>query len=112
MQSRNRLLHACGPRSGPSQSAVSRPISSLEQDLNVALFHRHARGLILTEQGEVLCRTAHDVFAKLAAAQTRLMDSKDKPTGELRLQRRSAWARVAAPHLTEFTDLFGKSRLL
>src|SRR6185503_17528323 len=34
---------------GLSQSAVSRQISSLEQDLNVALFHRHARGLILTE---------------------------------------------------------------
>ena len=54
---------------GLSQSAVSRQISALEQDLKVPLFHRHARGLILTEQGEVLYRTAHDVFAKLAAAQ-------------------------------------------
>src|ERR1700759_68258 len=68
-----------------SQSAVSRQISALEADLNVPLFHRHARGLILTEQGEVLYRTAHDVSSKLAAAQTRLMDSKDKPTGELRI---------------------------
>ena len=70
---------------GLSQSAVSRQISALEQDLKVPLFHRHARGLILTEQGEVLYRTAHDVFAKLAAARTRLADSKDKPTGELRI---------------------------
>src|SRR5512144_1648591 len=41
-----------------SQSAVSRHISSLERDLNVPLFHRHARGLVLTEQGELLYRTA------------------------------------------------------
>ncbi|MEP6148978.1 MAG: LysR family transcriptional regulator, partial [Nisaea sp.] len=51
-----------------SQSAVSRQISQLEDSLKVALFHRHARGLILTEQGETLYRTARDVFAKLAAA--------------------------------------------
>ena len=49
------------------QSAVSRQISALEDDLGVPLFHRHARGLILTEQGELLYRTAHDVFTKLAS---------------------------------------------
>ena len=48
-----------------SQSAVSRQVSALEQDLGVPLFHRHARGLILTEQGEHLFRTANDVLRKL-----------------------------------------------
>ena len=80
-----------------SQSAVSRQISALEMDLNVPLFHRHARGLILTEQGEVLYRTAHDVFTKLAAAKTRLMDSKEKPSGELRITQLWAWARCGSP---------------
>jgi len=37
-----------------SQSAVSRQIKALEESLDVTLFHRHARGLILTEQGEFL----------------------------------------------------------
>ena len=55
-----------------SQSAVSRQISALEESLSVPLFHRHARGLILTEQGELLYRTAHDVFMKLEAARTKL----------------------------------------
>ena len=50
-----------------SQSAVSRQVSALEQDLGVPLFHRHARGLILTEQGELLFRTASDVLLKLEA---------------------------------------------
>ena len=52
-----------------SQSAVSRQISALEESLSVPLFHRHARGLILTEQGELLFRTAREVFAKLAMAE-------------------------------------------
>ena len=47
-----------------SQSAVSRQISALEESLNVPLFHRHARGLILTEQGELLNKTARDVFER------------------------------------------------
>ena len=50
-----------------SQSAVSRQISALEENLSVPLFHRHARGLILTEQGELLYRTRIEVLAKLEA---------------------------------------------
>ncbi|TYC55720.1 LysR family transcriptional regulator [Rhodobacterales bacterium] len=68
-----------------SQSAVSRQVSALEQDLGVALFHRHARGLLLTEQGELLYRTASDVLMKLEAVQTSLTDSKEKPSGILRV---------------------------
>jgi len=49
-----------------SQSAVSRQISALEDGMSVKLFHRHARGLILTEQGEMLYRTVKDVFHELA----------------------------------------------
>src|SRR6202034_1993289 len=58
------FTHA-GEHLGLSQSAVSRQVSALEQELSVSLFHRHARGLILTEQGELLYRTAHDVSMKL-----------------------------------------------
>ncbi|MEM6711295.1 MAG: LysR family transcriptional regulator [Pseudomonadota bacterium] len=68
-----------------SQSAVSRQVSALEADLNVKLFHRHARGLVLTEQGELLYRTAHEVLQKLESVRTRLADSKTQPTGNLRV---------------------------
>src|SRR5579875_248335 len=57
-----------------SQSAVSRQISALEESLNVPLFHRHARGLILTEQGELLFRTVQDVMLKLDAVRSHLTD--------------------------------------
>ena len=68
-----------------SQSAVSRQISALEEDLGVPLFHRHARGLILTEQGETLYTTAHDVFDRLTLVQAAISDSKSKPSGTLRV---------------------------
>ena len=59
-------FYACGKTLNLSQSAISRQVSSLEDSLENALFHRHARGLILTEHGETLYQTTHDVFHKLA----------------------------------------------
>lgn len=68
-----------------SQSAVSRQISALEESVKAPLFHRHARGLILTEQGELLHRTVREVFHKLSMAQSQLSESFDRPTGPLKV---------------------------
>lgn len=68
-----------------SQSAVSRQISTLEESLGVSLFHRHARGLILTEEGELLHKTAGEIFGKLAMIEGQLADSKQLPEGPLRI---------------------------
>jgi DNA-binding transcriptional LysR family regulator len=57
-----------------SQSAISRQVSALEHDVGVPLFHRHARGLVLTEQGELLYQTAHDVLMRLESVKSRLTD--------------------------------------
>jgi len=59
-----------------SQSSVSRQIGALEESLNAPLFHRHARGLRLTETGETLYRTAKEVFAKLAMAEAMVSESR------------------------------------
>ncbi len=95
-----------------SQSAVSRHISALERDLNVPLFHRHARGLVLTEQGELLYRTAQEVFSKLATTQILLADSRGKPNGELKVTTTMAlgtgWL---TPRLNEFMKLYPDIRL-
>src|SRR5216683_6292139 len=76
------FTHA-GEKLSLSQSAVSRQVSALEQELNAPLFHRHARGLILTEQGEMLYRTAHEVFMKLESARAKLTDSRDRKSTRL-----------------------------
>ena len=90
-----------------SQSAVSRQVSALEQDLGVPLFHRHARGLILTEQGEDLFRAARDVTVKLESVRSRLTESSEKPTGTLRITTTvglgSTWL---TQRLHEFVDLY------
>lgn len=64
-----------------SQSAVSRHISGLEESLGVTLFHRHARGLILTEQGELLHNSSREIFARLAMIEGQLSDSKNISDG-------------------------------
>ena len=90
-----------------SQSAVSRQISALEDSLRTPLFHRHARGLILTEQGELLYRTVRDVFLKLAAAEAQISESKEKPSGLLRVTTPVALGSVwLTPRLKEFVELY------
>ena len=68
-----------------SQSAVSRQIRALEESLNVTLFHRHARGLILTEQGELLFDATQQMAKRLDATAARIRDSEDEVFGELRV---------------------------
>ncbi|HVA35709.1 MAG TPA: LysR family transcriptional regulator, partial [Stellaceae bacterium] len=90
-----------------SQSAVSRQISALEESLSVPLFHRHARGLILTEQGDLLYRTAREVFAKLAMTESMLTESKDRPRGPLKVTTTVAFgASWLTPRVREFVDLY------
>lgn len=90
-----------------SQSAVSRQISALEASLKVPLFHRHARGLILTEQGELLYRTAHEVFGKLAMTAAQLSESKEHPTGPLKVTTTVAFGSTwLTPRMHEFMDLY------
>jgi DNA-binding transcriptional LysR family regulator len=92
---------------GLSQSAVSRQVSALELDLQTPLFHRHARGLILTEQGEQLFRTVQEVVQKLAVTRMRLTDSRERPHGELRITTTvGIGTNWLAPRLGEFVELY------
>jgi DNA-binding transcriptional LysR family regulator len=101
-----------GAALGLSQSAVSRQVSALEQELAVPLFHRHARGLILTEQGELMFRTVRDVMAKLEAVQTSLVDSREKPHGELRITTTlGIGTNWLTPRLGQFLELYPDLKL-
>ncbi|MEM9044071.1 MAG: LysR family transcriptional regulator [Pseudomonadota bacterium] len=78
------LTHA-GEQLHLSQSAISRQIRGLEEQLKTTLFHRHARGLLLTEQGELLYEATREMTKRLTAAGARIRDSKDEVFGELRV---------------------------
>jgi DNA-binding transcriptional LysR family regulator len=90
-----------------SQSAVSRQVSGLEDSLAVKLFHRHARGLKLTEQGEELFHTAHNVYGKLAMVEARIIDAKDSPKGPLTITTTVAFGSIwLTPRIKEFVGLY------
>ena len=90
-----------------SHSSISRQISSLERDLKVSLFQRHARGLSLTEQGKILFKTVHDIFGKIALTEAQLTDSKEKPTGSLKIAATVAFGTTwLAPRMTKFINSY------
>ncbi|NPD15870.1 LysR family transcriptional regulator [Xinfangfangia sp. D13-10-4-6] len=90
-----------------SQSAVSRQIRALEESLDVTLFHRHARGLILTEQGELLFEATQAMAKRLDAAAARIRDSEDEVFGELRVTTTMGFGTLwLAPRLARLYEKF------
>ena len=100
------LTHA-GESLHLSQSAVSRQIRALEESLDVILFHRHARGLILTEQGELLFEATKSMRKRLEAATAHIRDSADEIFGELRVTSTTGFGTLwLAPRLHRLYDLY------
>ena len=89
-----------------SQSAISRQIQSLEKELKVQLFERHARGLTLTDNGEYVFKTAHEVISKLKEVEATLVDKKNKPTGKITITTvRSFGTHWLTPRIQEFMQM-------
>ena len=89
-----------------SQSAISRQIQGLESDLKVQLFERHARGLVLTENGEYLFKSAHEVISKLKDVESNLSVQKDKLNGKLVVTTVVSFGTTwLTPRIKEFMDL-------
>ena len=94
------LTHA-GDSLQLSQSAVSRQIRALEESLDTVLFHRHARGLILTEQGELLFEATKAMSRTLDATAARIRDAEDEVFGDLRVTTTTGFGTLfLAPRLT------------
>jgi DNA-binding transcriptional LysR family regulator len=100
------LTHA-GDTLHLSQSAVSRQIRALEDSLNTTLFHRHARGLILTEQGELLFEATSSMAKRLETAAARIRDSEEEVFGELRVTTTTGFGSLwLAPRLPRFYEKY------
>jgi DNA-binding transcriptional LysR family regulator len=101
-----------GDKLGVNQSSISRQISALEQDLKVPLFHRHARGLILTEHGEVLFKAAQDMHLRLERTRQRLTETSERPAGEIKVTATVGIGGIwLAQRVTEFFDLYPEIRI-
>lgn len=100
------LTHA-GDTLHLSQSAVSRQIRALEESLGTTLFHRHARGLILTEQGELLFDATSTMAKKLDTAAARIRDSEEEVFGELKVTTTTGFGTLwLAPRLIKLYDRY------
>ena len=98
------LTHA-GEQLHLSQSAISRQVRGLEEQLKSVLFHRHARGLLLTEQGELLYEATLAMSKRLNAAAARIRDSKDKVHGDLRVTATAGFGTLwLAPRLNKLFE--------
>nr|WP_319246529.1 LysR family transcriptional regulator [uncultured Celeribacter sp.] len=105
------LTHA-GDTLHLSQSAVSRQIRALEESLGTTLFHRHARGLILTEQGELLFEATRAMAKRLDAAAARIRDSEEEVYGELRVTSATGFGTLwLAPRLSKLYEKYPELKI-
>ncbi|MEL6452461.1 MAG: LysR family transcriptional regulator [Pseudomonadota bacterium] len=105
------LTHA-GDKLNLSQSAVSRQIRGLEESLNATLFHRHARGLILTEQGELLFDATTAMNKRLDTASARIRDSEEEVFGDLRVTTTIGFGTLwLAPRLVKLYEQYPDLRV-
>lgn len=105
-------LTAAALRLNVSQSAVSRQIAALEEQVGVTLFHRHARGLLMTEAGELLHRSTVKMWTEAERAHSLLQDARDKTSGELKVNAPVALGSTwLASHLSGFIEKYPDIRI-
>ncbi|WP_439545688.1 LysR family transcriptional regulator [Sandarakinorhabdus sp.] len=90
-----------------SQPALSRQVAALEESLGAKLFHRHARGLAMTHEGEQLRAATSDMHERIDKAAQAIDASRDRPTGTIRLTTTVSFGSTwLARQLGDFLDLF------
>lgn len=95
-----------------SQSAVSRQISALEIMMGCRLFRRHPRGLMLTEQGDILFETTQEIFGRISNTLSILKDTKDMAAGHLRLATTPTFSNFwLAPRIPKFLAQYPDVRI-
>ena len=68
-----------------AQPALSQNIAALEAELGAVLFKRHARGIALSEAGQLLLTQALDLLARTDSLKEGLEGRETKPSGLVRL---------------------------
>ncbi|KIL41016.1 LysR family transcriptional regulator [Gordoniibacillus kamchatkensis] len=82
---REQSLSRAAERLFITQPSVSHAIKQLENELAVTLFHRGAKGVRLTEEGQLLYTQVEQAFYLLEAGERQLAEIKNLMRGELRL---------------------------
>ncbi|AOZ92980.1 LysR family transcriptional regulator [Paenibacillus crassostreae] len=86
-----------------TQSAVSQAISKLEKELEIQLFYRTPKGIVLTNEGELLNEHVNSALGIINVAEDKLIEVKGLKTGQLRIGVGDTISRYfLLPYLEEF----------
>jgi len=100
-------LTVAGNYLNTSHSALSRSIKILEDRFGAKLFNRHARGLILTKNGEILLSHVKKMLLEIDEAQDHILGRTERVQGHLTITTTSGFAStVLFSHLADFALLY------
>jgi len=86
-----------------SQPAVSKAISSLENNLNVTLFIRSSRGVKLTDEGKLLYEHTRDAFDTIRQAEDSIKKINELGMGHLKIGASTTLCKhLLLPYLKDF----------
>lgn len=95
-----------------TRSAISQSLSSLEAKLELKLFHRVGKRLVLTSEGQRLFRQVRRYQAELEQALNELVEQKHEMSGMIRVGAFSELARAQlSPHIASFLARNSKVRI-
>lgn len=86
-----------------SQPAISKSIQKLEESLNCKLFSRSSRGVVLTDEGNLLYGHVKEAFETLGTGEEKLKRSIELGVGHLKIGVSSTLCKyMLLPYLKEF----------
>jgi DNA-binding transcriptional LysR family regulator len=95
-----------------TQSAVSQAISKLEKELEVQLFYRSSKGVVLTNEGKLLNEHIGSALGIINVAEDKILEFKTLKTGQLRIGVGDTISRYfLLPYLEKFYKRYPKIKL-
>ena len=95
-------IRSAASKLGKSQSALTKQLRQMEEELGLPLFQRTSRGVVPTEHGQVLLARARSIEAELQRF--------DQEAGELR-GRQTGCLRISVAPLAAVTVLSERARV-
>lgn len=90
-----------------SKPAISKSIQKLEESLGCELFRRSSRGVLLTEEGELLFTNVSYAFENLTLGEDKLKNSLELGVGHLKIGVSSTLCKyMLLPYLKDFTKRY------
>ena len=96
-----------------SQSALSRQMKALENELGVRLFLRNSDGISLTKAGMRLSSSVQILASDISKTHNQLLEDMDVPSGRLNVSATNAFGALwVAPRMSKFKNLFPRFSLI